>query len=191
MPQVRHDPALPPRRLRASPRVETVALKVVPLTLKQLNHLVDSLHRHHKPVQGHRFSLGCLDGAGELVGACSVGRPVSRGCDPYSTAEVTRLVTDGTKNACSILYGAAARACQAMGFEKIQTYVLESEPATSLKAAGWKLDGVTAGGQWVHTKGKERRSDQPLEPKQRWVRHLAHVSQTEKITLDTPTTDQA
>ncbi len=145
-------------------------LRVRPLTIKQLNALVAKLHRHHKPVQGHRFSIGVeLDGV--LVGACSVGRPVSRGCDPYHVAEVTRLVTDGTKNACSILYAAAARACAAMGFEKIQTYILEDELGTSLKAAGWVLDGTTDGGQWVHTSG-ERRTDQPTCPKQRWAKYF-------------------
>ena len=146
-----------------------MTLAVVPLTLKQLNALVASLHRHHKPVRGHRFSLGCeLDG--KLVGAASIGRPVSRGVHPYRVAEVTRLVTDGTKNACSILYAAAARACAAMGFHRIQTYILEDELGTSLKAAGWRFDGMTAGGHWERSEGTKRRSDQPECPKQRWVK---------------------
>ncbi len=149
-------------------------LRVLPLTLAQLNAFVEMHHRHHKRVQGHRFSLGVeKDGAG-LVGACSVGRPVARGCDPYLTAEVTRLVTDGTRNACSILYAAAARACAAMGFEKIQTYILESESGTSLKASGWRFDGMTSGGDWNHSKkySGKRRVDQPQCPKQRWVKDL-------------------
>ena len=69
-----------------------MALRVVPLTLKQLNAFVAMHHRHHKPVQGHRFSLGVMNG-GELVGACSVGRPVARDFSQYEVAEVTRLVT--------------------------------------------------------------------------------------------------
>lgn len=148
-----------------------MALTVHPLTLKQLNETVESLHRHHKRVQGHRFSLG-VSADGVRVGACSVGRPVARGCDPYLTAEVTRLVTDGTKNACSILYAAAARACKAMGFTKIQTYILEDELGTSLKASGWHMEATTAGGAWEHSQGKPRRTDQPQCPKQRWVKHL-------------------
>jgi hypothetical protein len=145
-------------------------LRVHPLTLKQLNATVTALHRHHKPVRGHRFSLGVSVGD-QVVGACSVGRPVARGCDPYLTAEVTRLVTDGTKNACSILYAASARACKAMGFNKIQTYILETELGTSLTASGWSLEAVTAGGAWKHTSGP-RRDDQPQEPKQRWSKIL-------------------
>ena len=150
-------------------------LRVVPLTLAELNLLVRDLHRHHKPVQGHRFSLGVWDSKqGALVGACSVGRPVARGCPAYSVAEVTRLVTDGTRNACSILYAASARACAAMGFSRIQTYTLDTEPGTSLKAAGWRFDGKTTGGDWNHSKAYAgtRRTDQPQSPKQRWVKDL-------------------
>lgn len=148
-------------------------LTVVPLTLKQLNAFVTEHHRHHKPVQGHRFSIGCC-WDGKLVGACSVGRPVARGCDPYMTAEVTRLVTDGTPNACSILYAAAARACKAMGFARIQTYILASELGTSLKASGWTFDGATSGGDWNNSKAYagKRRTDQPTGPKHRWQKCL-------------------
>jgi len=147
-------------------------LEAFPLTLKQANELVDDLHRHHKPVRGHRFSIGArLDG--ESVGAVIVGRPVARKVDAYNVAEVTRLVTDGTKNACSFLYARAARAAAAMGFEKIQTYILESEPGTSLKAAGWIHAADSPGGQWKHTDGKPRRTDQPTCSKQRWEKRLS------------------
>ena len=146
---------------------------IFPLTLKQANEIVARLHRHHKPVQGHRFSLGAKKD-GELVGAAIVGRPVSRELDPYLVAEITRLVTDGTKNACSFLYAACARAAKEMGFERIQTYILEDEPGVSLRASGWKLDGITSGGDWNHSKAfaGKRRTDQPQGPKQRWIKVL-------------------
>lgn len=133
-----------------------MSLDVLPLTLAQANGAVESMHRHHNPVVSHRFSIGLfLDG--DLVGACIVGRPVARALDPYQVAEVTRLVTDGTPNGCSKLYGAAARACKAMGFARIQTYILESEPGTSLKAAGWDLDVTSRkhGRGWDSRKWKE------------------------------------
>ena len=128
-----------------------------------------SMHRHHKPAQGHRFSLGVKDDSGKIVGACIVGRPVARGTSQYTVAEVTWLVTDGTKNACSILYAHAAQAAKAMGFERIQTFTLASEPGTTLKAAGWSFDGESAGGDgWQSRAG--RRTDQPNDPKHRWVK---------------------
>ena len=151
-----------------------MALRIFPATLKEANAYVAMLHRHHEPVRGHRFSIGVRDTDGVVCGLAVVGRPVSRGCDYRTTAEVTRLVTDGTKNACSILYAAAARACAAMGFSRIQTYILEHEPGTSLKAAGWRFDGMTAGGDWNNSKANmgTRRTDQPQGPKQRWVKDL-------------------
>jgi len=155
-------------------------MKVVPLTLAEANRLVARWHRHHQPVQGHRFSLGCQDGERGLVGAVIVGRPVARMSDAYATAEVTRLVTDGTKNACSMLYQAAARVAKEMGFARIQTYILASEPGTSLKASGWTREGDAGGGQWHHSAeaqlrlgGGTRRDDQPTERKQRWARRLS------------------
>ena len=153
-------------------------MKVVPLTLKQANAFIEEHHRHHKPVHGHRFSIGAADDDGQLVAVCCVGRPVSRGCAPYHVAEVTRLASDGSQNACSFLYAAAARTAKAMGFESIQTYTLLSEPGTSLRAAGWRLDGTTKGGDWNVSANKRReyagprRTDQPQEPKNRWVKEF-------------------
>jgi hypothetical protein len=149
-------------------------LRTVPLTLVQANALVTKLHRHHHPARGHRFSLGAFTD-GRLIGAAIIGRPVARGCHPYWTAEVTRLVTDGTPNACSHLYGAAARVAREMGFAKIQTYILDSEPGTSLRAAGWTLEATTSGGDWNHSARNKgtRRTDQPMTPKQRWAKLLA------------------
>lgn len=146
-----------------------MSLSLLPLTLKQANEMIDTLHRHHKPVVGHRFSIGVEDTKrGAVVGVAVVGRPVGRMIDQYRVAEVTRLVTDGSKNACSILYAAAARAAEAMGYDYIQTYILLEEPGTSLKASGWFHDGNTDGGNWNHGKRKGRREDQPMGPKQRW-----------------------
>jgi hypothetical protein len=152
-----------------------MSLKIVPLELKELNILVLEFHRHHKPVQGHRFSIGVIDDTtGKLVGGCSVGRPVARnGGNPKEVLEVTRLVTDGTKNACSILYARAAKVGQLLGYKKIQTYILETESGHSLMVSSWTLeDDDCGGGQWKHTDGKPRRTDQPICKKQRWVRYL-------------------
>ena len=146
-------------------------MKIQPLELRQANELVNRLHRHHKPVQGHRFSIGLvIDDV--LVGAAICGRPVARHFDQSRVLEVTRLVTDGTKNACSALYAAAARIAKQMGYERIQTYVLASETGVTLKAAGWVNEGVAGGGQWKHTDGKPRRTDQPIELKIRWAKSL-------------------
>ena len=119
------------------------------VSLGEANAFVDANHRHHRPVVGHLFSLGAADvAAGKIVGVCIVGRPVARMRDDGATCEVTRLCTDGTKDACSFLYGAAARAAFALGFKKIGTYILATEPGTSLSAAGWRQIGEVRGRSW-------------------------------------------
>ena len=140
-----------------------VSLSVVPLDFATAAAFVAKHHRHHTPPVGHKFSLGAMDGE-RLCGVVIVGRPVSRVRDNGLTLEVTRLCTDGTRNACSFLYGAAARACFALGYRRIGTYILKSEPGTSLKAAGWKLIGERGGGSWT-TPSRPRDDHHPLEPK--------------------------
>jgi len=104
---------------------------------------------------------------GELVGVAIVGRPVSRYLDDGMTLEVNRLCTDGTKNACSFLYGAAWRAARAIGYTKIITYILASESGVSLKAAGWSCAGPAGGLCWT---GK-RRPKSPLYPAEMKLRY--------------------
>lgn len=147
-------------------------LYITPLELAEANALVGAHHRHHKPAVGHRFSLGVMTDTGLVVGAAVCGRPVARLISDRDALEVVRCVTDGTPNACSALYGAAARVAKAQGYLKIQTYVLEEETAVSLRAAGWVYDGASPGGQWVHTDGRPRRTDQPNTPKGRWAVHF-------------------
>lgn len=117
------------------------------MDLEGANEFVARFHRHHSPVVGHKFSIGAIVGD-ELVGVVIVGRPVSRHRDDGETLEVTRLCTNGQKNACSFLYGAAARAAFALGYSRIGTYIRKDEPGTSLVAAGWRMIAETPGRSW-------------------------------------------
>ena len=123
-------------------------LTLTPVSLAGANAFVAQHHRHHRPVTGHKFSIGCT-AEGRLVGVVIVGQPVSRYLDNGLTLEVNRLCTDGTKNACSMLYAAAWRAARAMGYEKIITYTLDTESGASLRAAGWTWAGVGCGEPWA------------------------------------------
>lgn len=144
-------------------------MRAVRVELLEANCFVSQFHRHHKPVVGHRFSIGA-EHNGKLVGCVIVGRPVARNTCQKHIAEVTRLCTDGTKNACSFLYAQAARAAKELGFESIQTFILPSESGTSLKASGWACAGTCKVGGW-HTR-IGRRHDQPEMPKVKWVKIL-------------------
>ncbi len=128
---------------------------------------VSEHHRHHTAPVGHLFSIGAYRGE-DLVGVVIVGRPVARRRDDGLTAEVTRLcVLDNEPNACSFLYGKAAKAALAMGFRKIGTYTLKSEPGTSLKAAGWVCIGETPGRSWS-VPSRPREDKHPIQPKLLW-----------------------
>ena len=108
---------------------------------------------------------------GKLVGIAQVGRPVARALDDGKTCEVIRLCTDGADNACSFLYARAARIAAAMGYEKIITYILEEEPGTSLKAAGWEKEAPVAGRSWS-CKSRPREDHAPTCNKTRWAKSL-------------------
>jgi hypothetical protein len=127
---------------------------------------VSEHHRHHTPPVGHLFSLAAYAGE-RLCGVAIVGRPVARRRDDGLTAEITRLCTDGTRNAASFLLGRAAKAAFALGFKRIGTYTLKREPGTSLVAAGWTLIGETPGKSWS-VPSRPREDKHPIEPKLLW-----------------------
>lgn len=120
---------------------------IVPIFQSEAFEFISRLHRHHRKPVGSIFQIAASDGE-NIIGVAVVGRPTSRKNQDGFTAEVTRLCTDGTPNTCSILYAACWRAARAMGYRKLITFILNTEPGTSLKAAGWKLIGETKGGSW-------------------------------------------
>lgn len=141
-------------------------LSLSPITLRAANAFVLASHRHHKPVRGCCFCIAVNDGE-RMAGVAIVGRPNARMLQDGLTAEVTRLCTDGTKNACSILYAACWRAARAIGYRKIGTYTLPEEGGASLRAAGWKLIGEAGGGSWSR-KDRPREDKHPTQAKLRW-----------------------
>lgn len=144
-------------------------LTVVPVTFEEACEFVKRHHRHHKPPVGHKFSIAVANEDSEIVGVATVGRPVARRLDDGWTLEVNRVATDGTKNACSALYGACRRATFALGYKRLVTYTLPSEGGSSLRGAGWKCMGTAGGGSW-HTpsSGRPRVDMHPTQEKLRW-----------------------
>lgn len=143
-----------------------MSIELCPITLKEAAAYVEQNHRHHRAPAGGMFAVACMD-ADRICGVCIVGRPVARLLQDGWTAEVTRLCTDGTKNACSMLYASAWRACRAMGYRKLITYILDTEPGDSLRAAGWKCIGQAGGGSW----GRRYRPRVDKHPTQRKLRY--------------------
>ena len=141
-------------------------LNLQPITYKEACAFIADHHRHHLPPQGWKFGIAVNNGQ-RVVGVVTVGRPVARMLDDGLTLEVTRCCTDGTKNACSMLYGAAWRAAKALGYQRLITYTLAEEAGTSLVAAGWKEIGNRGGGQWGR-EGRPRVDTHPTGQKTLW-----------------------
>ena len=122
-------------------------LEIRPISIAKANAYVEQNHRHHGKKTGCRFAIGAFEGVC-LHGVAICSNPVGRNADDGMTLEVARCCTDGTRNACSKLYGACARIAREMGFRKIQTYILESESGVTMKASGWTCEGSAGRQSW-------------------------------------------
>lgn len=116
-----------------------MSLHLVPVSYAEACGFVAMWHRHHSPPQGMKFTVGAATDAGVLIGVAITGRPVARHLDDGGTLEVTRIATDGTPNACSMLYAACRRAAFAIGYRRLITYTQHGETGTSPRAAGWHV----------------------------------------------------
>ncbi|WP_140883806.1 XF1762 family protein [Muricoccus nepalensis] len=106
-----------------------------------------------------------------------VGNPVARGLMGRGTVEVNRLCIRRdiprplAWNACSQLYGWAAREAEARGFERIVTYTRADEEGGSLRACGWITEAHVRGRSW-NSPTRARTDRAPLIDKHRWSRAL-------------------
>lgn len=156
-----------------------------PITYRKACEFIKSMHRHHGVPQGHKFSIGCYVDK-KLVGVAVTGRPTSRYSDKGEKvtiggqvlrdvfiAEVTRLCTDGTPNACSKLYSASRKICKNMGYDWVITYILDTEEGYSLKAAGWHKDKGRFGGKSWSVPSRPRKNKSPEQLKFRYYSELS------------------
>ena len=116
-------------------------------------------HRHHGKVVGHKFSIGLSDGE-KIVGVAIVGRPVARHLDDGWTMEVNRLCTDGTRNACSMLYAASWRAARAMGYKrKMPCMVEDADRDVERDAEADELRAIDEAILLITTNGQREKTD--------------------------------
>lgn len=141
-------------------------LSLVPCSISDAREFERQFHRHHGAPLSGLFAVACAEGE-RVCGVAIVGRPVARGLQDGFTAEVTRLATDGTKNACSLLYSACWRAARALGYRKLVTYILARETGASPIAAGWKVVAEVKGRSW-DCQSRPRVDRAPLQNKIRW-----------------------
>jgi hypothetical protein len=106
------------------------------------------------------------------------GLPKARMAMQPGVLEVNRTCTLGTPNANSMLYGAIARAAKALGYRRLITYTLDTEPGSSLRAAGWIVDGHVKAESWERRRqqlpGMGNEKNPPCD-KTRWRKDLVAV----------------
>lgn len=143
------------------------SLSLQPITIGEAREFIRLVHRHHAPRKTcDRFAVAVNDGQ-QVVGVAIVSNPTARMIGRDYTAEVSRLATTGHANACSMLYAAAWRAARALGYRRMITYILASEPGTSVAAAGWRLVAEVKGESW-HRDRRPRVDRHPTQDKLRW-----------------------
>ncbi len=144
-------------------------LEIRPIHLKEAKEYVKNHHRHNIPPTGGKFAVAVYEGE-RLCGVAICGRPTARMSDNGKTLEIYRNCTDGTRNACSKLYGACCKIGFTMGYERIVTYTLVSENGASLKASNFLYEGEAGGLAWT---GERKRNYYITaeEMKNRWARY--------------------
>lgn len=151
-------------------------LRLVPITFPAAQAFIGRHHAHCNPPHAWRFGSGIANGS-VLMGVATVGNPVTPALNGRGIVEVNRLCVRRDVdpmlrwNCCSMLYAHSAREAERRGFQRIITYVRDDEDGTSLKAAGWTLEG-RAGGRGWHSARRARSNRNAWIGKQRWSRVL-------------------
>jgi hypothetical protein len=145
-----------------------MSLELRPIGTREASIVVRQLHRHLPRVVGGLFAVACYD-HDELVGVGVASLPKARLARDGFTVEISRVATDGHKNACSKIYGALCRACAAIGVRRVITFTRLDEPGTSLRAAGFVQTGMTREQSWNRPK---RPRETTRSQVRRWERNL-------------------
>ena len=152
--------------------------RIRPIAFGAARRFVERHHEHCAPPAAWRFGAAIWNGR-TLLGVVMVGNPVARAYNVRSVLEVNRLcirrdVANALRwNACSMLYGWAAREAQRRGFAKIITYTRADEEGTSVRAAGWEHEARIRGRSWHGT--RLRRNDNAWIARDRWSRSFERM----------------
>lgn len=166
-------------------------LYVVPCSKEKAGEFITYQHRHHTPLDFASYCLAVCTSDGRVHGVCLIGRTATQhfdGPNNHWAMEVRRVATDGTKNACSILYAAAWHLVSAMGYRKLISYTLPEEGGSSLRALGWRRVDNVGGNSWAH-RNKSGVDIHPVGKKTRWEVEVAPEKVQPFDTIEWPVYD--
>jgi len=157
-------------------------MMLVPISISGAKQYVARWHRHSEVPRSALFALACyVPDAIEPCGVALVGRPKARALQDGFTCEVVRVATDGRRNACSFLYGAAKRAAQALGYKRVITYTLARESGASLRAIGAAPVATVRGRSWdSRSRRRTDKTSAQRADKVRWELTNAAVAAAER-----------
>lgn len=159
-----------------------MSLELQPLPVRAACDEVWILHRHLPRVVGGLFACALwVDGTRVAVAIASL--PKAPQSNDGFTVEISRLASDGHRNACSRLYGALCRAAAAVGYRRAITFTRLDEPGTSLVAAGFTDDGLTREQSW--DRPSRSRSAERSQVR-RWVRRLREPRRARVLSRRSP-----
>lgn len=151
-------------------------LKICPISLKEAQQYIRKHHRHCGPPKFHKFSVALVvAGEDEPVGIAVASTPKARVQMDGKTLEINRVCSDVRyADVCSKLYSLVVKAGRNMGYCRFLTYTLAEEDGVGIKAAGFRLDGMTENApQGWNSQSRPRCTEKyPDGPKKRWVLDL-------------------
>ena len=128
---------------------------------------VDRWHSHLDRPIGGLFAIAVWNDD-RCVCVAVVSRPVARALDDGSTAEVTRLASDGsTRGAASTALRACVREAATRGYDRIVSYTLLGEVGACYRAARWRPTAIVRGREWS-CPSRDRKPAQQSGGKVRW-----------------------
>lgn len=149
----------------------------IPVSFRYAADYVNYLHRHNVAPQGHKFSIALQSVEGWTVGVMIASEPKARHQNDGYTLELNRCCSDPRyHNVCSALNGKAVRMGREIGYTRFISYTLLSESGITLKAVGFKKDGIVKGKAtgWDNLSRRRLMPERyPTGDKQRWVLRVA------------------
>lgn len=146
--------------------------EVYPIHLNQAREYIAKYHRHCGPPKFHKFSVALyVKGEEEPVGVAVASTPKARHQMDGTTLEINRVCVNPLySNACSKLYAQVIRIGRAMGYRRFITYTLPEESDSSVKAVGFRFDGMTEDTNGWDSPSRRRHTEKyPAGAKKRWV----------------------